>query len=83
MDGEETSDEEGGQGAQAGMAAAFTEEVVAAALVVDFPEAEAALAEEAAAGRGKRFSQFANSLLVFRFYLAYFCASLKTVHEKG
>jgi hypothetical protein len=66
-----------------GTAAGFREAAVVALEEADFQEGAAALVGEAAAVRGKRFSRFANSLLVFRFYLAYFCASLKTVHEKG
>ena len=76
------TDEEAGRLGEAGMAAAS---LVAAEAVsaVDSQEVAADSAEEAAADRGKRFGRIAIIALGFRIYLSYFCASLKTVHEKG
>ena len=64
----------------AGVLGAVEEEAVLAAAS---QEVAAVSAEAGAAVHGKSFSRFANCLLVFRVYLAYFCASLKAVHEKG
>ena len=79
---------EGGDGllVQDGMAVAWDAEVAALAVALvaaDSQEVAAVLVEVEAADRGKRFKRFGNSALGFRLYLAYFCASLKTVHEKG
>ena len=65
-----------------GMAAA-SRVAVEAVLAVDSPVVEADSAVEAAADHGKRFGRIAIIALGFRIYLSYFCASLKTVHEKG
>ena len=56
---------------------------VEAVSAVDSPGVEEDSAEEAAADHGKRFGRIAIIALGFRIYLSYFCASLKTVHEKG
>ena len=67
----------------AGMEAASLAVAVVAVSAVDSPEVEEDSAEEVAADHGKRFGRIAIIALGFRIYLSYFCASLKTVHEKG
>lgn len=84
MEEEVTTVVEGGLREPDGMEDLAEEEVVVVAvLAVVSPEAVADSVAEAAADPGKRFQGFADSSLGFRLYLAYFCASLKSVHEKG
>lgn len=80
------SDEEAGPPERAGMAVASAAAVavalvVASAAVASRVEAVVS-AEVEAAAPGKRFKRIDISALGFRVYLSYFCASLKTVHEK-